>query len=124
MDGDSGQPGGGRGRLGGLSSVNEHTAQGGIWRSGSSVKALAGPRLLAAAGGADADEHLTDQLLIFMALAAGRSEMISASAPSLHATTAMDVCKQMLPACAFQTVALGDGRWHITCEGAGVKAAM
>ena len=80
--------------------------------------------VLAAAGGADADEHLTDQLLIFMALAAGRSEMISASAPSLHATTAMDVCKQMLPACAFQTVALGDGRWHITCEGAGVKAAM
>jgi RNA 3'-terminal phosphate cyclase len=41
------------------------------------------------------DPHLLDQLILFMALAAGRSRVVAVDPPSLHARTAMAVAEQM-----------------------------
>eukprot|EP00793_Prasinoderma_coloniale_P001773 PRCOL_00003579-RA len=82
---------------------------------------------------ADADEHLQDQLVIFMALAEGKSELLCVGEGAdgderggqltLHMRTAMDVCKQMLPTCSFEVEALDGGGWKVVCTGAGVRKA-
>lgn len=80
---------------------------------------------------------MQDQLIIYMALAAGTSRMVCAE-PTLHTRTAMVVAEAMLPGAKFSVTRLqaaagggggggaaggGDGGLYlIECQGAGVKA--
>ena len=47
------------------------------------------------------EEHLADQLILPMSLAAGRSEMLAEL--SLHAQTAIEMARQWVPDASFQT---------------------
>lgn len=47
--------------------------------------------------GAAVDEYAQDQLIIFMALASGRSRMLAGSELTLHTRTAMHIIEQMVP---------------------------
>jgi RNA 3'-terminal phosphate cyclase (ATP) len=69
------------------------------------------------------DDHLIDQLIIFMALAGGRSEVI-AREPTLHTRTAVAVAEILTPA-KFEIRELKEengGLWSISCQGAGISA--
>jgi len=65
---------------------------------------------------------MQDQLVLFMALAAGSSRMLCVE-PTLHTRTAMVVAEQMLPGVKF-TLSRGQGRdgklTLVECAGAGV----
>ena len=70
--------------------------------------------------------RMEDQLVIWMALANGQSEILT-SAPTLHTRTAMAVAEMLLPHAEFTVVAPGElgkgkGPWRIVCQGAGVAA--
>ncbi len=58
------------------------------------------------ASGAAVDEHLADQLVIFMALAAGESAVLAPQPLSLHARTAIAVAEQLTSA-RFEVVPPG-----------------
>jgi len=69
------------------------------------------------------DDHLMDQLIIFMALADGRSEVI-AREPTLHTRTAVAVA-EILTSAKFEIRKLKEGNgglWSISCQGARVSA--
>ncbi|KAL4536368.1 hypothetical protein Ndes2526A_g05897 [Nannochloris sp. 'desiccata'] len=69
------------------------------------------------------DDHLMDQLVIFMALADGRSEVI-AREPTLHTRTAVAVA-EILTTAKFDVRELKEGNgglWSISCQGAGISA--
>ena len=74
--------------------------------------------------GACVDEHTTDQILVFMALAQGRSTVrcrSAASWTSQHIPTAMALLEQVT-GCEF--ISTPDGDSHlIACEGAGLAIA-
>ena len=61
----------------------------GRWAAGQLVRALE--------TGAAVDEYAQDQLIIFMALASGRSRMLAGSELTLHTRTAMHIIEQMVP---------------------------
>ncbi|KAM0756286.1 RNA 3'-terminal phosphate cyclase [Meredithblackwellia eburnea MCA 4105] len=63
------------------------------------------------------DEYMQDQLVVFMALAAGVSEVVIGT-PSLHTTTAIAVVEQMTEA-RFQLISRGDGTTLMKCHGIG-----
>ena len=81
-----------------------------------------------AAGGA-VDEHAADQLVIFMALAAGTSRLLAPAPLSLHCRTALAVAES-LTAARFSAVeaggsdgaggVVGPGTVLLVCEGAGL----
>lgn len=73
--------------------------------------------------GACVDEWLQDQLIIFMALAKGRSEILTGE-PTLHTRTAIAVAELLLPSCRFEISQLKDSEnlWRIVCEGSGFVA--
>jgi len=68
--------------------------------------------------GAAVDEHLADQLVVYMALARGTSAALIGE-PSLHTRTAVAVAEQLLGA-EFAVQRRADGLWAVRCEGAGV----
>lgn len=85
------------------------------------VGSAAGRELAEAlASGACVDGHLEDQIIIFMALAAGRSAVLTRE-PSLHTRTAIAVAEQ-LTAARFVVSERGTGLWLVECEGAAVAA--
>ncbi|KAF8065648.1 hypothetical protein HT031_003249 [Scenedesmus sp. PABB004] len=85
------------------------------------VGAVAARDLLAAArSGAAVDEWLQDQLIIFMALAAGQSAMLTGEL-SLHTRTAIAVAQQLLPAARFEVTQRGE-HYVVRCAGAGTTA--
>ncbi|ESO11323.1 hypothetical protein HELRODRAFT_91513 [Helobdella robusta] len=61
------------------------------------------------------DKYMQDQLIIFMALADGRSVMRT-SEPTLHTRTAMDVIERMTNA-KFTVDQISEKEWIITCDG-------
>ncbi|GAV05567.1 hypothetical protein RvY_15673 [Ramazzottius varieornatus] len=63
------------------------------------------------------DEHLQDQLIIFMALAAGHSEML-AGPLTMHTQTAIYVCQQLLGV-KFSVSMLPNGNCMVACNGVG-----
>lgn len=79
--------------------------------------------------GACVDPWLLDQLVLFMALAAGRSEVVAAE-PTLHTRTAVAVA-QALTGARFEMGPVGSGGgpggaaplWRVVCCGAGVQRA-
>ena len=83
-------------------------------------EAAAEELLEALAHGGCVDEWLQDQLVIFMALADGRSA-VTCGEISLHTRTATKVC-EMLTTAKFDVRQLPTGVWQISCEGAGIKA--
>jgi RNA 3'-terminal phosphate cyclase (ATP) len=73
--------------------------------------------------GACTEEWLQDQLVVFMALAEGESEILTME-PTLHTRTAIAVA-EALTAAQFEVkkaVGAGEGLWTITCRGAGLRA--
>ncbi|CAG9466632.1 unnamed protein product [Pedinophyceae sp. YPF-701] len=64
------------------------------------------------------DVHLADQLVVFMALAEGRSE-IATTKPTLHTYTAMHVARAMTGA-AFSCQEGPGGVWTLACDGIGM----
>jgi RNA 3'-terminal phosphate cyclase (ATP) len=70
------------------------------------------------------DDHLMDQLVIFMALAEGRSEIVGRE-PTLHTRTAIAVA-EILTTAKFEIQKLNEGNsglWSISCcQGAGICA--
>jgi RNA 3'-terminal phosphate cyclase (ATP) len=69
------------------------------------------------------DDHLVDQLVIFMALAEGRSEIIGRE-PTLHTRTAIAVA-EILTKAKFEIRKLEEGGlWSISCQGAGIPGVM
>ena len=80
--------------------------------------------------GACVDDWMLDQLVIFMAAAAGESVVV-AREPTLHARTAMAVAEQ-LTAARFECAPIDGGGggaegappglWRVTCRGAALKA--
>ncbi|OQV12156.1 RNA 3'-terminal phosphate cyclase [Hypsibius exemplaris] len=71
--------------------------------------------------GAAVDEHLQDQLIIFMALAKGRSRYLSGPL-SLHTQTAIYVCEQIL-GLKFEVTSVGEGNVIVQCDGIGFENA-
>jgi len=65
------------------------------------------------------DEFMQDQLIIFMALAQGKSEYAS-SEPSLHTQTAISIAEQLTNA-KFNISELGSGLFKVSCDGIGFK---
>ncbi|XP_013407646.1 RNA 3'-terminal phosphate cyclase [Lingula anatina] len=65
------------------------------------------------------DEYLQDQLIIFMALAKGKS-VIMCGPISLHTETAIHVAQQMTQA-KFEVKQIQGETWQITCEGMGLE---
>jgi len=65
---------------------------------------------------------LEDQLIVFMALAEGKSQM-TCGLPSLHTRTAMVVAEKLLPGARFAVKSPREGeKFHtITCQGVGMK---
>ncbi|KAL6763855.1 hypothetical protein V8C86DRAFT_2483322 [Haematococcus lacustris] len=62
---------------------------------------------------------MQDQLIVFMALAAGDSHLVC-SEPTLHARTAIAVAEQLTSArFSITRQAGGSARWHIRCKGCG-----
>ena len=64
--------------------------------------------------------RMQDQLIVFVALAAGRSQFLC-SEPSLHTRTAIAVAEQ-LSAARFSLSRRREGAWLVECDGAGVTA--
>lgn len=74
------------------------------------------------ASGACVDCYLEDQLCIFMALAAGRSAVLTRE-PSLHTRTAIAVAEALTRArFSLAQEPQREGLWRIECEGAAVAA--
>ncbi|KAG9025382.1 hypothetical protein FRB95_010223 [Tulasnella sp. JGI-2019a] len=71
------------------------------------------------AHGGCVDEHLQDQIIIFMALAEGTSTVVCGPL-SLHTQTAIWIAETMTD--AKFTVTEADGRCTITCSGIGLRA--
>lgn len=68
------------------------------------------------------DEHTADQLIVWMALATGKSTMLAplpAEQSSEHLATVLHFAQQMVPGCAIRVNEHADGLF-IECEGAGV----
>jgi RNA 3'-terminal phosphate cyclase (ATP) len=75
------------------------------------------------------DNRLQDQLIVFMALASGRSSMLCGE-PTMHTRTGIAIAEQLLPAVRFTIEALpaaaGGGvdapppLYRVSCVGAGV----
>lgn len=85
------------------------------------VGSIAAASLLAdLRGGACVDEHLQDQLVVFMALGGGPSRMLCTDPPSLHTRTAMVVAELLLPGVKFTVKPAGQGLSCIECRGAGI----
>ena len=63
------------------------------------------------------DEHTTDQLIVFMALAAGTSKILVGT-PSLHTRTAIHFA-QLLTGARVDIQQLDSDRYLIVCEGVG-----
>ncbi|KAF5403571.1 RNA terminal phosphate cyclase domain 1 [Paragonimus heterotremus] len=72
--------------------------------------------------GACCDQNMQDQLILPMALAAGRSEFRTESL-TLHTKTAIYVVESMLPV-KFSIVELADGAVVVGCDGIGFKQAV
>lgn len=70
--------------------------------------------------GAAVDDWMADQLIIFMALAKGKSCMLTRE-PTLHTRTAVAVA-EMLTTARFKLTPQSGGLWHVTCQGAGWPA--
>ncbi|KAJ9527725.1 hypothetical protein QJQ45_000298 [Haematococcus lacustris] len=69
--------------------------------------------------GACVDQWMQDQLIVFMALAAGDSHLVCLE-PTLHARTAIAVAEQLTSArFSITRQAGGSARWHIRCKGCG-----
>ena len=71
--------------------------------------------------GACVDDCMMDQLIIFMALAQGESEVVG-RVPSLHTHTAVAVAEQLTD-CKFEITRCtddGDELWKVKCRGAGI----
>jgi RNA 3'-terminal phosphate cyclase (ATP) len=69
---------------------------------------------------------MQDQLVIFMGLAAGDSQMLCCE-PTLHTRTAIAVVEQMLPGARFSVTTVGGGGvggqlYKIRCQGARLAA--
>lgn len=69
--------------------------------------------------GAPVDTHLADQLIVWMAIAEGESQ-IRAAKLSLHTLTSIEVCKMFVEANFKVEGRLGETA-TITCQGAGLK---
>ncbi len=66
--------------------------------------------------GAAVDDHMLDQLVVFLALGGG-GEVLARNPISLHARTAMAVCEQAMPWVRFETTETNDGRLAlVTCD--------
>ena len=66
--------------------------------------------------GAAVDDHMLDQLVVFLALGGG-GEVLARNPISLHARTAMAVCEQAMPWVRFETTETNDGRLVlVTCD--------
>ena len=67
--------------------------------------------------GATVDDHMLDQLVVYMALGAG-GEVLARAPLSMHAKTAMAVCEQMMPWVKFKTTEKGNGGElvMVTCD--------
>ena len=67
--------------------------------------------------GATVDDHMLDQLVVYMALGAG-GEVLARAPLSMHAKTAMAVCEQMMPWIKFKTTEKGNGGdlVMVTCD--------
>jgi RNA 3'-terminal phosphate cyclase (ATP) len=67
--------------------------------------------------GATVDDHMLDQLVVYMALGAG-GEVLARAPLSMHAKTAMAVCEQMMPWVKFKTTEKGNGGKlvMVTCD--------
>jgi len=72
------------------------------------------------AHGGCVDGWLQDQLIIFMAVAQGRS-VVTCGEPTLHTRTAIMVC-EVLTSAKFAVKQLPSSVWEISCTGAGNKA--
>lgn len=71
--------------------------------------------------GACTDEWLQDQLVIFMALAQGKSAVLTGE-PTLHTRTAIAVAEKLTTAKFNISEVKEKGLWLIECEGAGIPA--
>lgn len=69
------------------------------------------------ASGSCTDKHLQDQLIIYMALAGGRSS-IRTQELTLHTRTAIAIAEELTDA-RFQVKADSKGTFLITCDGIG-----
>ena len=65
--------------------------------------------------GATVDDHMLDQLVVYMALGAG-GEVLARAPLSMHAKTAMAVCEQMMPWVKFTTTEQRGGPVMVTCD--------
>ena len=66
--------------------------------------------------GAAVDDHMLDQLVVFLALGGG-GKVLARNPISLHARTAMAVCEQAMPWVRFETTETNDGRLVlVTCD--------
>lgn len=66
----------------------------------------------------DADAKLTDQLIIYMALARGRSVIRSRFEPTTHTKSQILLMEMLFPGIAF-TLTNCEDKWMITCDGIG-----
>ena len=65
--------------------------------------------------GATVDDHMLDQLEVYMALGAG-GEVLARAPLSMHAKTAMAVCEQMMPWVKFKTTEQSSSLVMVTCD--------
>jgi RNA 3'-terminal phosphate cyclase (ATP) len=65
--------------------------------------------------GATVDDHMLDQLVVYMALGAG-GEVLARAPLSMHAKTAMAVCEQMMPWVKFKTTEQSSSLVMVTCD--------
>ncbi len=84
--------------------------------------AAANGLLLSLESGACADRWLQDQLVVFMALAGGRSR-VRTGPLTMHAETAIDVARRFTEA-KFQVLEEEDGSRIVECQGIGLKRAL
>lgn len=66
----------------------------------------------------DADAKLTDQLIIYMALARGRSIITSRCEPTTHTKSQIMLMEMLFPGIVF-TVSTCEEMWMVTCHGIG-----
>lgn len=73
----------------------------------------------------DADAKLTDQLIIYMALARGRSTLTSRFEPTTHTKSQIILMEMLFPGIVFsvsnEESSLAASHWVITCDGIGFK---
>jgi len=86
--------------------------------AGAAAKGAVGALLAALDSGACVDDHAQDQLIILMALAAGRSSMLCAPLTS-HTTTAIEVLKITTQA-KFEVTPKDNNLFLVECEGIGL----